>query len=466
MASALMLSAQKHLNKYLSYYFMVGFVLTHLLYINTPFVNHEWTQRLGIQAALRSDPTLLDTYFGLQTNTLIYSFVSGLALPLLGDSFAAYRVFSLIGGILLLALLARRKMPFLVLIVGLNPLIWIYTGRALPELISVGLMLLAMDMPRSGIKAGLVGALSAAIKPNSIVVCGSHWGVRWAHGLYKQRALEWRDPILLAGVVAVAGFVVFLVAYYLATGVWIVPDKFQAGLAPSYDSAVNNIFSYGFYLGAMFVLTVPFHVRNTPWRWQLAMVVVSVLLAMSNQNLGEMNFGSFNYVFGADLIFVIKVVGFWNFLICIFHFWKKDESRVTLVTILFYIVFLSFSRPTQRYLIFVIPLWATLICRHIELRQILRWGYLSMLVGLNIVATMFQVSNAVASERIAEWSRENDIFIRASIIYSHVGPFSHHDPQSATYVALSVEPEDEVLTAQDVAILGYPLKTFYVVRRP
>ena len=90
----------------------------------------------------------------LQTNTLIYSFVSGLAQPLLGDSFAAYRVFSLIGGILLLALLARRKMPFLVLIVGLNPLIWIYTGRALPELISVGLMLLAMDMPRSGIIMG------------------------------------------------------------------------------------------------------------------------------------------------------------------------------------------------------------------------------------------------------------------------------------------------------------------------
>ena len=49
---------------------------------------------------------------------------------IIGDYYSTYRIFSLVGcSILLISLLLHGK-PFLILIVGLNPLIWIYSGRA------------------------------------------------------------------------------------------------------------------------------------------------------------------------------------------------------------------------------------------------------------------------------------------------------------------------------------------------
>jgi hypothetical protein len=232
----------------------------------------------------------------------------------------------------------------------------------------------------------------------------------------------------------------------------------------SYLNAANNFFSYGFYLGGMFFLTIPYILLNTHWRWQVAVIMISIPLAIMNQNKGEIDFGSFNQLLGEDIILLIKMIGFWNFLLCCKIFWNDDKSRVLLLTVLLYIVLLSMTRPAQRYLIFVIPFWAIMICLRLEIHRVVQAGYVLILCGLNLFATLYQVQNARASAEIAAWSQSKDIQINSAEIFPHVGIFSHHDPKSKITVTMTPQPNDKILFSRAVKILNYPLREYFVVQ--
>ena len=227
---------------------------------------------------------------------------------------------------------------------------------------------------------------------------------------------------------------------------------------------LNNFFSYGFYLGGMFFLTIPFFLRNTPWRWQVATITISLPSALLNQDLGEMSFGSFNQLLGIEIILLIKIIGFWNFLLCCKLFWNDEKLRIFLLTVLLYMVLLSMTRPAQRYLIFVIPFWAIMICLRLEIHRVVQVGYVLIFCGLNLFATLYQVQNARASADIAAWSQRKGIQINSGVIYSHVGKFSHHDSKSKITVINESQPNDKILFSRVVKVLNYPLREYFVVQ--
>ena len=74
----------------------------------------------------------------------------------------------------------------------------------------------------------------------------------------------------------------------------------------------------------------------------------------------------------------------------------------------------------------MVPFWAMLVCQHISLSRLFWWGYISILAGLNLFATLYQVSNATASANMAEWAI--DVKINLGGIVYPVGDFSHYDP--------------------------------------
>ena len=184
--------------KYISYYLILLFLVVHLSYLNTPFVNYEWAYRVGSQAIVTSNYNLLTLYFNNQANPITYSFLSSLPLFIFGNHYATYRMFSLVGGTLLLILLVRHRKPFLILIVGLNPLIWIYSGRAYSEIISVGIMMMALETSRNGVLKGILGAFAAVIKFHSILVSGIYWGLSWFDNLFNRKSKVWYDKNILA----------------------------------------------------------------------------------------------------------------------------------------------------------------------------------------------------------------------------------------------------------------------------
>ena len=155
----------------------------------------------------------------------------------------------------------------------------------------------------------------------------------------------------------------------------------------SINNWINNFFGYGFYLSGMFFLTIPTFLNPKDFKQKILILSLSIILALSHENLGEMDFGSLEKLIGSEIILIIKVLGFWNFLLCCKAFWKDEDSRILLLTILGYIMILSFTRPSQRYLIFVIPFWAIMICLRFEIHRVVQVGYLFILCGLNIFAT-------------------------------------------------------------------------------
>lgn len=456
-----------HFNKYNSFYLILFFFVIHLSFLNTPFVNYEWIYRMGSQAIVTSNYNLLTLYFNNQANPITYSFLSSLPLILFGDHYATYRILSLIGGTLLLILLTRHKKPFLILIVGLNPLIWIYSGRAFSEMLSVGVMMLALETNRNGVLKGILVTFSSVIKYHSIVVCVSYWFLRWLDNLIKYKSISWQDKNLLAGIISICGLFSFFLIYYQEHGVWIIPDQFKKEYTFTFLNMISNILSYSFYLGGMFFLTIPFHLRNTTWRWQLVVILMILPLIIFYQSLGEMGFGSFNNVFGPILIFLIKLFGIWNFIFCILHFSKYDESRMMLITVVIYIVILSLTKPAQRYLIFVIPFWAIMICKHFDMEKIFKWGYVGILIAVNFFATIYQINSGTAYEKIAFWVQKNNISFNSKgkgIDPHHFGIYPFHNSASKIYISPSAEPGKELLIKQSVSILGYPVKTYYVLK--
>ena len=174
-----------------------------------------------------------------------------------------------------------------------------------------------------------------------------------------------------------------------------------------------------------------------------------------------MDFGSFQQLLGSELILLIKIVGFWNFLLCCQIFWKNEKSRILLLTILGYMILLSLSFPANRYLIFVVPFWAILVCQHISLSRIFWWGYVAVLGGLNLFATLYQVSNASASSNMANWAIKNDVRINlGGVLHSHVGDFSHYDPNSHLVVSLAGAQIGRILHEEPVHVMGFPIRSY------
>ena len=437
----------------------------HLGYINTPFVNLEWVYRQGAQFFLTGDIRALEHYFNGQANPLTYSYLVSLLVSSSGiDQFAIYRLPALFGGTLLLLVLVRYQNPWLVLVVALNPLIWIYSGRAYSELLAAGLMLVAYEMHRHIAVGGFVGVLSGAVKYHTLPILMLNAGLNWLSLIWKNGFRFWNNHYFRSIAIALAGFLIFLIIYQKLFDVWIVPSHYKFLLETSMLNWINNFFSYGFYLGGMFFLTIPAFLNLNDSKSKILILGLSIVLALRNENIVEMNFGSFNQLLGEDIILLIKIIGFWNFLLCCKIFWNDDKSRILLLTVLLYMVLLSMTRPAQRYLIFVIPFWAIMICLRFEIHRVVQVGYVFILCGLNLFATLYQVQNARASADIAAWSQSKGIQISSEIIYPHVGKFSHYDPKSKITVKMNPQPNDKILFSRIVKVLSYPLREYFVVQ--
>ncbi len=449
--------------KYWSPIIIFLFAALHIAYINTPFVNLEWVYRFGSQFFITNEKSYLEAYFADQANPIIYSYLSSIIVTVTGaDQFASYRIFALFGGTLVLIMLLKNRDYRVVIVVALNPLIWIYSGRAYAELLSVGLMMLAYNYQKKPIVGGLALGLSGIVKYHSLPFVLLNSGLRWIHLNWKNKFKSWNQSHCWFILVASLCFMIFISWYRFEFGFWLAPDRFRERHASiSLANLLNNYFSYGFYLSGMFFLTIPAFLNTEKLKLKALLLVSSILLGFTNQNLGEMDFGSFQQLLGNEIVLLIKIIGFWNFLLCCQAFWKDEESRILLLTILGYILLLSLTRPANRYLIFVVPFWAILACQHISLSRMFWWGYISVLAGLNLFASLYQVSNATASANMADWAIQNDVRINlGGILHSHVGDFSHYDPNSPLIVSLAGAHFGRILHEEPVHVLGFQIRSY------
>ena len=453
-------------NKRFIHLIILTFFFGHLLYLDTPFVNLEWVYKAGTQYYTTWDATFLNIYLSNQANPITYSFFSSIFVSLFGDNYINYRLLALFGGCLILISYIKYNSPFLLLMIALNPLVWVYSGRAYSELLSVGLLVLAIELHKSGYIKGIIGGISASVKYHSILFAAPYWGLTWLDSIFIKKEIDFKNTYFISALFSTLVFIIFLISYFYLYDIWIVPDKYKATLALKPTAFLNNFFSYGFYLSALFFVTIPHLLRHTSLKTHLIALSISLPLAIINQDNGEMNFGSLDQILGSHVILLVKIIGFWNFLLCLDIFIRNKKYRVLALTIIFYIAVLSATRPAQRYLLFIIPFWALLISQSdMKLHSLFKWGYISILLCLAIFTSLYQVANAKASEDVMDWSEENNLTINTNWIYPHVGDSPMHSWDSNLSVQIESKENDEVLFKSPVMILGYEIRKYVVVRR-
>lgn len=455
-------------------FILFAFFFSHLIYLNTPFVNLEWINRVGSEYFYTGDSYFLDFYLNQQANPITYSLLSSFFVYIFGDHYISYRILALIGGGLILVSLSNYKSPFLLLIVALNPLVWIYSGRAYSDLLSVGLLVVAIEFQKNGYLKGLYAGLSATIKYHSIFFAAPYWGLKWIENLIEEKRFNIKNINFISGFLTTTLLLLFLFSYYYLYDVWIMPDKFKSTLEINLTQFLNNFFSYGFYLSALFFITIPFFLINVKFKFHLIALIISIPLAILNQNNGEMNFGSLDQLLGKEIILLIKIIGFWNFLLCINFFLMQKENRIMTITILFYILLLSATRPAQRYLLFIIPFWSILIVQsnilivqsYVKLFALFKWGYVSLLFMVAIFSSVYQVANAKTSKDIVLWAQKENLMINTYEIYAHVGDSCVHSGESDISVEIKsyMRESDVVLFTKPVSIFGFEMKRYFVVK--
>ena len=406
-------------------------MLAHASLLWLPGINQEWVFADGAKYFEFHDPVLLKHYFLMQANTLGMPFLASVLhrlLPFL-DQNAVMRLFSassflLLGYSLLklYCLLEQDYSPALLLaVVFLNPLIWTFGGRGTADLFPAALTLFAITLfwqaksspLRLAIAIAAYGIAIALKYPAALLLplIGLEALTRPGANI-RQTSLRF---IFIVALILVIPLTYIVVAKHLY-GFWFVPPAFHAkhGANLSLIGIVMNMIGYAGYLS---LLLVPYSlyavwvgVNTTPKALTTLVVTIALFIAgFYGLTLGEeMRFGPLDVyidpriyggallVFAAILVLLSKDI--------LLKTTTPSARRYILCLVLgtfTFIVILSFTRPAQRYLLFVLPLAYFFVMnksrsgKFITGATIILYGMLNLFITLSQVATGTVAQNMV-----------------------------------------------------------------------
>ncbi|MDR3562070.1 MAG: hypothetical protein P4N59_11630 [Negativicutes bacterium] len=405
--------------------------LLHLSLIWLPGINQEWVFADGAKYFESHDPILLKHYFLMQANTLGMPFLASVLhrlLPFL-DQNAVMRLLSassflLLGYSLLKldSLLERDYSPALLLaVVFLNPVIWTFGGRGTADLFPAALTLFAITLfwqaessPLRLFIAIAVYGIAITLKYHAALLLPLIGLERLTRPGANIRRASLRYIFIVALILVIP--VPYIIAAKQLYGFWLLPPALRARHEANLNfiSIVMNMIGYAGYLSLLLIPYSLFAVRerlNTV-RKALTTLVVTIAIFMAGfygVRLGEeMRFGPLDAYIdpriysGAFLVFA-----------AIFVLLSKDillkttspsARRYILCMVLgvfIFIAILSFTRPAQRYLLFVLPLAYFFVMNRsrsgklITGATIFLYGMLSLFITLSQVATGTVAQNMV-----------------------------------------------------------------------
>ena len=408
----------------------------HLLLLDLPPINWEFAFGEGAKYFSDGDPHHIEQYFAYEPNTLAVpwlTFAIGRLLPgfdidhvarlvsFLGIPFLAY------GLVRINRQMADKINPnLLISLVLLNPLIWTFAGRGTADFLPAALGVFAFSLfyrdeekSRSQLWrvawASTVLGLAAVVKYHALLLLP---GVAAEIAIRRRRQFT---VMLIEWIIAATPAMVVLGAYLLTVriefGFWLAPPPYvqMHGLALAEWPA--NVLSYAGYL---ILITIPLSL-TIPWRttprsrslFGAAILLLAVAFALGYFFLpddGEMNLGpldryiSKNFANGAlamfSAILPIRLTMGVNRP-------SAATKTTTLVlglaaTIILFILVLSPTRPSQRYLLFVIPLFYFFLPAPQRYRRAIIAAALLFGVALNVYIILNQAASGIASEEMAQ----------------------------------------------------------------
>jgi len=425
-------------------------VLAHASLLLLAPVNFEHSFADAAEFFVARDPSLLQEYFSVQANTVGMPFLTAAVSRLL----PGIPLLQVMRGIVLLgipmlaaavhrlcAVLERDDAHLVTLYVLLNPLVWIYAGRATADFLPMAIGIWAITLTlqstislRRAIAGGLLLGLAAVLKYHAafLALAAAAYHLRGA-----PRTWPWRQiGAFLFSLSMPLG--AYLLCAHAAFGFWLTPPEFQMKHQFSVTGFASNLFCYAGYLVLLAMPTLPLladvrHAVARSWRSVLlvlcAMCFVGAFFIVDN---GEMNLGPADRWIPANLrtaLFGILAAGL------VLPLWLtprrvQHHAKALLYAIIAIVVVFSLTRPAQRYLLFVVPLFVALLPAQLFSNRRIFVATLSLFLVANVFVEYSRACTGTAAARMAEKVIELDLAAKTDLgaIQGHVGLYIGHTP--------------------------------------
>jgi hypothetical protein len=413
---------------------VVLFGAAHLLLLDLPPINWEYAFSDAAKYFSNGDRRYLEQYFDHQANTLAIPWLAfairwlfpGLdidhvprLLSVLGIPFLAY------GLLRINRQLAEGVNPYLLIsIVLINPLVWTFAGRGTADFLPAALAIFALSLFWNGgeesrtdlwrrILASVALGLAAVIKYHALLLLA---GV--VAEIAIRRRAQYGKMVLECAVSAVPAMLIvisYLLIVKVAFGFWVVPPHFQQELGLNLSAGPDNFLSYAGYL---VLITFPLSLA-IPWLWLTgfrarfgaAILILAIAFVVGYFFLsdnGEINLGPLDpYV---NKHFANGVLAMFSGILAVrlaigldrpsFNA-KGSACTIGLATaIIFFMLALSLSRPAQRYLLFIIPLFYFFLIESQKHRRVLFASTILLSIALDIYILLNQVASGIASQQM------------------------------------------------------------------
>ena len=485
-------------------------VLGHLVYINTPLINFEWMFLEGVKGIVYENyPEGLQYYFANQANPIGLAIFASITNIIFGlpVSYWSIRIPSLLGVILILysflSFSNYRNIKAGILssiwcsLVVLSPLIWIFSGRAMAEVLPLGLVcfsyilcLKAKSKKSYYVLSFLVLAMASLVKFNAAVL---GIGIPYIIYLNNDSRLSKRyfKTVALFCSILLSTLIVYFVIIYKYFNILFIADGLKDVVNISVMSSPRTLLDYSYslvlLLGPISFLS-PIHLwREMKCKTYFITVVVGILFSIiairygySDNSRGEMTYSVLDFLLNEKFVIVIKAFCSLIFVFLVLDIFIEQKKRadpflrLLIIITITYLFACSLGRPVQRYLIFCLPfiyyflVFYRLNCRKLAHIIILVVTFI-LFSTTNIALVLYQVSQASAAEDMVKWVSDANLMGKTlpSAINVHSG--HHFMPFVAggadEYYISGTKSSDQIsLHEESVYLFGYRIKTYYCIK--
>ena len=483
---------------------LAAMLVLYIPWLNRGYVNFEFPFQMAARGLSDSRyAVMLDAYWQNQANPLGYSMFLSWIYRVFGfhEWFWLARVPSVVGACLLLIagyMLMRPRdeddskgFAYWSILLILQPMIFAFSTAATAEIFPVGLLYIAIAViVRSKSPSCLTYLVSAMLFGFSIVTKynSSYFaGVFLALSLWLPLGVtrSWTKKLSLIMLVAlVSGS---LLVSYIFWSDWkfdVFVSTGLAGATPNFLAlkswiliGLKYLIFLGLFCAPLSIILFCLNVRLNALRICLGALLLVALLAVGwyvSHPLpnGELDFGQvLNFTNLTRRL--LEVFGFLSGVAFIFITWRQRKVKNVLSLILNfglipYLILLSASRPTQRYLIYAIPIVLMILVETLrdfskKLQKIAVGSTAMVFASVSLLGMSYLRAQGNASEQMAVWIEENGLISETSpgVIFAHSGQhFWGIEVKRIRYEVIAVIPGDEskvsgkVLHREPMNVLG------------
>ncbi len=417
------LNLKKNRNFYII--FLLLSILIHLLTINFQPVNDEYIFFKGADLILTFEKNNSKIFFEYNANTLGFSYLIALIkflFPFLetshiGKLLSIISIFFYAEALKILYIYFRPKVNFkiLLLIVILNPLIWNYTFRGIPNPFSSAICLYTISKiiftRNSYLKLFymILFSIGVIVKPFNAILL-----LIIFHFFYFEKKITFKETLFLFSIFLSIILTYFIINYF-NYGFYLTPDNYSNVFKPKLNNFIISFFTY---IGFLFFASYPFFIKiidnfclnKKKYNFIFYIFVFLISLVISrkyNIFLTEMNFGFLSEYINQEIYELIIVFNNFLFFVCIFFIFSKNQKKINskktyllISLILFFIFFMSFTHSAQRYILVLLPIFYLVFfkLKNIFLLQILSiisYLFLNIFIFINYYNNHKSISNIV-----------------------------------------------------------------------